>query len=150
MSFANSANWTGEMRMGGSLMQIYKRSCIALLALLMVAGFDARAYGAPRRPFRGGGHPVPATSIGRYRLHNHPNGSKGPPLYGLRLDGLLTLDHHDVFTFDFDAPESAMFMDLSATGIHIFGRAFGGLDRGRGYKAESTGVVIRRDRRAFF
>ena len=130
------------MRMGGSLMQVYKKSCIALLALLMVAGFDARAYGAPRRPVRGDGHPVPATSIGRYRLHNHPNGPKGPPLYGLRLDGLLTLDHHDVFTFDFDAPESAMFMDLSATGIHIFGQAFGGLDRGRGYKAGSTGVFL--------
>ncbi len=123
-------------------MLVFKRICIALSALLIIAWPDALAYGASIDPYGGSENPGPATNTEQYRLHNHPDGNKGPPLYGLRLDGLLTLDDDDVFTFDFDAPESAMFMDLSATSIHIFGQAFGGLDVGPSYEAGSTGVWL--------
>lgn len=49
-----------------------------------------------------------AISIGTYNLHNHPDGSANPPAYGLRLDGLLTGNTNEEYTFDFDHVDSAM------------------------------------------
>lgn len=71
---------------------------------------------------------------GTYQLHNHPDGAVRPPSYGLRLDELYDVTSgHDNFTFDFDAPGSAMFMDVTATTIRIYGVSFGGRDTGSSY-----------------
>lgn len=71
---------------------------------------------------------------GTYRLHNHPDGSARPPLYGLRLDELYDVTaNHDVFTFNFDAPGSAMYMDFTGSAIHIYGVSWGGRDVGNDY-----------------
>jgi len=67
---------------------------------------------------------------GLYRLHNHRDGRSAPPFYGLRLDGLQTGDADDVFSFDFDAPGAAVFLELEPTGARIFGTAYGGEDLG--------------------
>lgn len=79
---------------------------------------------------------------GLYRLHNHPDGGARPPLYGLRLDGLLGTTA-DEFTFDFDHVGAAMFMDLDMDGpapsIHIYGTAFGGRDSGAAYDPAYSG-----------
>lgn len=70
---------------------------------------------------------------GLYRLHNHPDGAVQPPFYGLRLDGLFLNDNKE-FTFDFDDPQSEMWLEYSGTEIHIFGHSFGGEDKGGEYK----------------
>ena len=71
-----------------------------------------------------------------YGLNNHPDGSARPPSYGLRLDELFNeTGGNDIFTFDFDAVGSAMFMSISAGGdeIRIFGTVYGGRDTGSSY-----------------
>ncbi len=77
--------------------------------------------------------PLPA---GLYVLGSHPDGSQGPPLYGLRLDGLDGDPSHE-FTFDFDGPGAAMRMDLADGGwsAHLFGTAYGGRDVGSSYES---------------
>ena len=77
-----------------------------------------------------------AISIGRYRLGNHPDGSVATPFYGLRLDGLLTGDTRDVYTFDF----RNVFLDYDGTDVKISGKVFGGLDTGAGYSSDQSGV----------
>jgi len=71
-----------------------------------------------------------------YGLNNHPDGNARPPQYGLRLDELWDVTGgNDIFTFDFDAADSAMFMSISAAGdeIRIFGTVLGGRDTGSSY-----------------
>lgn len=77
-----------------------------------------------------------------YNLASHPDGSVSPPPYGLRLDGLYTLDTNDEWTFDFDHASSNMQMTLDTTAatVHIFGNAYGGLDVGGSYDANLQGV----------
>ncbi len=76
---------------------------------------------------------------GTYRLHNHPDGSARPPLYGMRLDELFNATgDHDIFTFDFDDAVSDMKMTYDGSSIHIFGQAWGGRDIGGAYAAEAT------------
>ncbi len=71
---------------------------------------------------------------GIYALHNHPDGSEAMPLYGARLDELYNVTgNHDVFTFDFDHANSAMFLTYDGSSVHIFGQAFGGRDIGSTY-----------------
>ncbi len=71
---------------------------------------------------------------GLYRLHNHPDGQIAPPHYGLRLDELFNLTGgQDRFTFDFDHPSAAMYLQYQGNLVRIFGFAFGGLDAGSGY-----------------
>ena len=67
--------------------------------------------------------------FGRYRLSNHPDGNAADPLYGLRLDGLMSRDHHDVYTFDFnERAGTEVFLDYDTDGtIRIHGTVFGGL-----------------------
>lgn len=67
-----------------------------------------------------------------YELGNHPDGNAAPPLYGLRLDGLLTGDTNEIYTFDFDAASSSMTMLWSSsTGqLTISGNVSGGQDAG--------------------
>lgn len=72
--------------------------------------------------------------IGRYVLGNHPDGNQQPPLYGFRLDELVDVTSgKDVFTFDFDDVQSAMFLDYDGSTIRISGQAFGGRDVGGSY-----------------
>jgi len=74
---------------------------------------------------------------GIYRLHNHPDGNARPPLYGLRLDELYDVTSGtDIFTFDFDHPSAAMFLEYTGTEIHIWGTVYGGRDVGSGYAAD--------------
>ncbi|MFQ5458417.1 MAG: PEP-CTERM sorting domain-containing protein [Myxococcota bacterium] len=67
-----------------------------------------------------------------FRLHNHPDGSAQPPLYGMRLDELVNVTgNHDIFTFDFDnagitTPMTLVYDDVAST-ITIAGEVFGGL-----------------------
>lgn len=82
---------------------------------------------------------------GIYDLSNHPDGNAANPLYGLRLDELVDVTPgHDIFSFDFDAAQSSMFMEISvtqagagiapgATTIRIFGQSLGGRDIGSTY-----------------
>ena len=67
---------------------------------------------------------------GLYRLHDHRDGHAAPPRYGLRLDGLQTGDADDVFSFDFDGPGAAVFLELGPTSAHVFGTVYGGKDVG--------------------
>ena len=69
-------------------------------------------------------------------LSSHPGGNQAPPAYGLRLDGLLTGDSSDVYTFDFDHSQSDMklFWDEDANTIQISGQSWGGLDAGSVYE----------------
>lgn len=78
---------------------------------------------------------------GTYALSNYPGGVSRPPLYGLRVNDLLDINpgKADVFTFDFDAPGSGMFLDYSGSTLHIRGTAFGGLNTGRGYAPGYSG-----------
>jgi len=78
-----------------------------------------------------------AVTVGTYQLHNHPNGGISPPLYGLRLDGLLG-DPAREYTFDFDHPGSNMTLVWDGNTIVIGGQAYGGEDTGGSY----TGAVI--------
>ena len=82
-----------------------------------------------------------ATALGTYQLFNHPGGNAAAPFYGLRLDGLLTGDQSDVYTFDFEHSQSEVFLTHKADRtIEITGRAFGGEDIGSGYKTDTTAI----------
>lgn len=69
---------------------------------------------------------------GLYELSNHPDGGAEPPLYGLRLDGLLT-GGSGIYTFDFDHASSDMKMSWDGSVFHIYGQAWGGKDTGSSY-----------------
>ncbi len=81
-----------------------------------------------------------AITIGSYDLHNHPDGSENPPAYGLRLDGLLTGNSNEEYTFDFNHQDSAMTLTYDGSTIVIDGKAFGGEDNGTGYAAGTTAI----------
>ncbi len=80
---------------------------------------------------------------GTYRLANHPDGNAASPHYGLRLDELfdVTPGAADIFTFDFEAPGTAVFLDYDGASIRIFGRAFGGRDVGSSYDPAYKGYI---------
>ena len=80
-----------------------------------------------------------AITTGTYVLSNHPAGGVAPPLYGLRLDGLLG-DPAKEYTFDFDHASSNMTLVWNGSTIVIDGQAFGGEDTGAGYGAGTTDV----------
>jgi len=81
-----------------------------------------------------------AVAIGTYNLSNHPDGNANPPPYGLRLDGLITGNQNDIYTFDFDHIDSAMTMVYDGSTITISGQAYGGQDIGGSYLAGTTDV----------
>jgi hypothetical protein len=76
--------------------------------------------------------------------HDHPDGSAGPPAYGLRLDDLLGSGSY-TFSFDhFDGVEQARVrLDWlpAQNGIRIHGRAFGGRDTGAGWDPDESGWI---------
>lgn len=72
---------------------------------------------------------------GTYTLDNHPDGVASTPFYGLRLDGLLTGNSDDIYTFNFSEGGASMSLnydDVNQT-IQISGTAYGGLDQGSTY-----------------
>lgn len=87
--------------------------------------------------------PTALGGVGTYRLGNHPDGAAAGPFYGLRLDELfnVTPGSPDIFTFDFEAPGTAVYLDYDGTRICIYGRAFGGRDIGDAYDPAWTGFV---------
>ncbi len=71
----------------------------------------------------------------KYELYNQTGTS-----YGLRLEELINITNDvDSFTFDFDAPGASVFMDLTASTIHIYGTVFGGLNTEAGYDPLQSG-----------
>ena len=68
--------------------------------------------------------------LGLYELRNHPDGRRGPPTYGACIDNLF--GSVSPFTFDFECPGCAMFMEYDGVTIDIFGTAFGGHPDGGG------------------
>ena len=86
-------------------------------------------------------HAAQAISVGTYNMHNHPDGSAADPLYGLRLDGLLTGNTNEIYTFDFDHTSSAMTLTYDGSSVVIDGVAYGGQDAGAaGYVAGTTAI----------
>lgn len=82
-----------------------------------------------------------AVEFGKYKLYNHPDGAKASPYYGLRLDELMDVTNkHDVFTFDFEHEDSEVYLKYDENGIHIYGQIFGGLDIGKEYHSEYSGL----------
>ena len=82
-----------------------------------------------------------AFAFGKYELGSHPDGNKAPPAYGLRLDGLLTGNTDDEYTFDFDHVDSEVYLEYKPDHtIHIYGQAYGGEDIGKEYKAGTTAL----------
>ena len=77
-----------------------------------------------------------------FLLGNHPDAGKSPPPYGLRLDGLYSMDTNDVWTFDFEHASSDMRLSLDTNNetVHIFGQAYGGLDDGNSYATNLHGL----------
>lgn len=71
---------------------------------------------------------------GVYDLSSHLDGGVRPPVYGLRLDGLLDGNSNTEVTFDFNDISSNMLMavnystTLSDSTIRIFGDSWGGED----------------------
>lgn len=81
-------------------------------------------------------------SAALFELGNHPDGNSANPYYGLRLDELIDASAgHDIFTFDFEDPQSAMYADLSGSTLHIYGQAFGGWDTGGAYDGTLSGLA---------
>jgi len=78
---------------------------------------------------------------GTYQLGNHPDGNAGPPIYGLRLDGLTTGDDTDIFTFSFDQADGAdVQMVIDGDNITISGTVFGGLVVNNAYVVGESGL----------
>lgn len=69
--------------------------------------------------------------LGIYQLHNHPDGNAAPPLYGMRMDGID--GSADIFTLNFDHPDSDMLLVYTGTQIVISGVSYGGRDIGGSY-----------------
>jgi hypothetical protein len=74
---------------------------------------------------------------GNYTLENHPDGAASSPFYGLRLDGLLSGQSKDIYTFNFTEGGASMGLnyDDASNTIRISGTAYGGLDQGDSYSA---------------
>lgn len=64
-----------------------------------------------------------AFDMGRYRLHSHDDGSligQGSPAYGLRMDELFG---GGAVSFNFDGPNSEVYLEYKDNTVHIFGQA---------------------------
>ena len=84
----------------------------------------------------------PILGDGTYVINNHPTIAipDGDTPWGLRLDGLLTGNTNDKYTFDFEYPGAKMYMTLDGDEVRVFGKAYGGLLDGDGnYIPEESG-----------
>jgi hypothetical protein len=104
---------------------------IAFLTALVVAGFAVVPQDA-------------AATIHMFQLTDHPNGAMVPPTYGLRIDDLIG---NGEFTFSFEYIDGSGSSNMLLTyddvlgEIHIYGRAYGGLDTGAGWDATLKGWI---------
>lgn len=78
-------------------------------------------------------NPAHAFSIGKYRVNNHPDGNAAPPAYCLRLDGLVSGNSSDIYTFNCENSQSEVFLEYDGSSVTISGKVFGGLDVGSSY-----------------
>ncbi len=88
---------------------------------------------------------VPAgATLNIFICHDHPDGVRVPPTYGLRIDDLVG---SGAFTFSFDyfdgtgAAGVTLTWDDVTGQIHIFGRAYGGLDTGSAWADTLKGWI---------
>lgn len=138
LRYCNVPPGRGVSRSGRVLRRVkeMRTSCVRLGAVLLLGCAGAVRAGLPEDGI---------IQPGLYQLHNHPAGTARQPLYGLRLDELYNVTGgHDIWTFDFDATGSEMFLDYSINGanqavIRIYGTTFGGLDVGSAYHATHQG-----------
>lgn len=77
--------------------------------------------------------PGAVTQPGRWRVSNGDNSFLAPPAYGLRLDGLLDGDCSKAYTFDFELPGCAVWLDYDGNDVRVWGTAWGGHDTGSGW-----------------
>ena len=78
---------------------------------------------------------------GFYQLHDSTNGSKAPPFYGLRLDGLCD-DYPNVWTFSFDTNGADVCLEYDGKDkVYIRGTAWGGLDTGSEWDPSTEGPL---------
>ena len=99
--------------------------------------------------------PVGATILNQWNLFDHPDGGAALPTYGLRLDGLLTGNQSEIWTFSFqDKPgdgrntnpvgTSTVLMTLyeigGAQNININGTVFGGRKKQGGSQTDDFDV----------
>ena len=106
---------------------------------------------------------TPARAV-TFELKNHPDGGARPPLYGMRLDGLITGTSSEVWTFSFepdtcaasgagcsggqtaqalgdaDSSEIGMTMTFNGTSLTIEGVVFGGKNSGSGYDSGNASL----------
>ncbi len=100
----------------------------------MISRLSACALGALALSFAAGSAHGAIIQQGTYALHNHPDGNARPPAYGCKLNELYNVtDGMDVFTFDFDHPQSNMTLVYTGTTITISGQSWGGRDTGTAY-----------------
>lgn len=107
----------------------------------VVRGFTACVLAWLAVGFAGAAVRANVIAPGVYSLNNLPDAVSRPPLYGLRINDLFDVNpgKTDVFTFDFNAPGSAMFLDYNGSSFHLYGTSFGGLNRSRGYDPGFSG-----------
>ena len=67
---------------------------------------------------------------GTYQVLDHPDGGMRPPLYCLRLDGLLDGNSSSEYTFSCDDQDADVKLNYDGDDISIAGRVYGGLDVG--------------------
>jgi len=105
---------------------------IAFLTALVVSGFAVVPQDA-------------AATIHMYQLQDHPNGSRVPPTYGLRIDGLAGMSGNFTFSFEYidvTGSSNVLLTYDDVTGeIHIYGRAYGGSDTGPGWDPALQGWI---------
>lgn len=95
-----------------------------------------------------GGQEPPVLGDGTYTLGNHPITGKikdnvaGGQEFGLRLDGLLSGDSGsgNNTVFDFEHPDSAMYITIDGDSIRIFGVTYGGRVDENGFDESTTGL----------
>lgn len=85
--------------------------------------------------------PAAALMLGSsFNVKSHPGGGKAPPVYCLRLDGLLSGKSSEIYTFDCNHDQSNVMLTYDETGVRIMGQVFGGKDIGVSYKAGTTAL----------
>ncbi len=73
--------------------------------------------------------------VGTYQVLDHPDGGMRPPLYCLRLDGLLNGRSSSEYTFSCDDNDASVTLEYDGNDITIAGRIYGGEDIGSSWRA---------------
>lgn len=92
------------------------------------------------------GKETPILGDGTYKLGNHPitgkikNNIAGGQEFGLRLDGLLSgnAGRGNNTVFDFEHPDSKMYITIDGDTVRVHGKAFGGRVDEKGFDSSTT------------